>query len=410
MSKLKSESDVLSLNELKLVLLLAAIQFAHILDFVVIMPLGPTLMDYFQISPAQFALLASSYNFSAAISGIFFGTIADRFDRKVLLNCFFLGFIVGTFLCAMSSEYEYLLASRVLTGCFGGIINAVVYAIVPDLIPYERRGRAMGIIMSAFSVASVVGVPLGVAISDYYSWKYSFAFIGIFSFFIFIPTYFKVPSLDAHIVSGSTFDFVKRYGKVFVNKRYTTSFILIFLASGSMFMLIPFLSPYAVKNMKIDLLDIKYAYLIGGAVTIVTARIFGKLTDQIGGLKLFFVLCLASFIPVILFTHSGEISRWTYFAIAALFMSLVSGRMIPCFTLITEIPDGSDRGSFMSVLNSVRSLGSALFSLIGGLIIVENATGQLINYDKASYLSIVMGLVTIFLAFDLHKKLHKNVL
>lgn len=308
MEKPKNGSPLES-SELKIVLLLASIQFAHILDFVVLMPLGPTLMEYFTITPAQFALLASSYSFSAALSGIVFGTIADRFDRKSLLNVFFIGFIIGTLFCAISINYEMLLASRIITGGFGGVINAIVYAIVPDLIPYEKRGRAMGIIMSAFSVASVVGVPLGVAISDFYDWHFSFAFIALFAVLIFIPTYFKIPSITSHIQEGKTTDFIKRYGKILINRKYITSFVLIFLASGSMFMLIPFLSPYAVKNMKIDLLDIKYAYLIGGAVTIITARIFGKLTDHVGAFRLFFVLCLASFVPVILFTHSGPVSK-----------------------------------------------------------------------------------------------------
>ena len=150
-----------SLKESHLLLLLASIQFTHILDFVIIMPLGPSFMDVFKINPQEFGFIVSSYTFSAGLAGIIGTGFVDRFDRKAVLNTAYLGFVLGTYLSAISPDYKMLLLARIVSGAFGGILGAMVFSILGDVIPYERRGKASGIIMSAFSFASVIGVALG---------------------------------------------------------------------------------------------------------------------------------------------------------------------------------------------------------------------------------------------------------
>ncbi|MCO4793883.1 MAG: MFS transporter, partial [Bacteriovoracaceae bacterium] len=177
------------------VLLLAAIQFAHIVDFVVMMPLGPVLMKQFSISPAQFGGLVSSYNYAGAAAGILFGLIADRFARRTLLGWIMAGFIIGTFLCGLAPTFPLLLTARIFTGVFGGILNSVVLAIVTDLVPFQRRGTALGVVMSAFSVASVLGVPLGLTIADYMGWQWTFIFIASFSILIWVAALKILPEM-----------------------------------------------------------------------------------------------------------------------------------------------------------------------------------------------------------------------
>jgi predicted MFS family arabinose efflux permease len=391
-------------KELLYVLLLATVQFAHIVDFVVIMPLGPVLMDSFAIGPSQFSILVSCYNFSAAICAVLFGGLADRYDRRFLLLTCMLGFCVGTFLCSLAPGYFLFVLARIITGGFGGMITVQVYAIITDLIPYERRGKSMGIVMSAFSVASILGVPLGVAIADYTSWHYTFVFIGAFSSLILVGAYLTIPSLTKHL-GGEKKNYLALYKSLLARPQYLRSFGFIILAGGSMFLLIPFLSPYAVKNMKVPLEYIKYAYLIGGLVTVITARIFGILTDKVGGFKLYTILVLFSFIPLWLFTNSGPVPPSTYLIYSAFFMSLVSGRMIPCMTFITAVPSENERGAFMSVFNAFRSFGTASMSLVGGLLIGQSVTGELTNYAEVGYLSMAMGITTIGIGYAICKKL-----
>src|SRR5690606_38138915 len=190
---LTNEADALK-KERWYVLILAAIQFAHILDFVIMMPLGPNFMRVFGISPIEFSTLVSAYTFSAGIVGFFGALYADHFDRKKFLLFNFTGFIIGTFMCALSHNFTTLLLARILAGAFGGILNACVFSLVSDLIPFERRGGAMGVVMSAFSISSVLGVPIGLSIANTFNWQATFYFIcglgGLFwalAFFVLPP-------------------------------------------------------------------------------------------------------------------------------------------------------------------------------------------------------------------------------
>jgi predicted MFS family arabinose efflux permease len=165
---------------------LAAINFTHIVDFMILMPLGPQLMRIFEISPQQFGLLVSSYTLSAGISSFFGAFILDKYDRRSILIWVFLGFFVGTLACALSPNYPFLLFSRILSGLFGGLTSALIFAVIGDAIPDQRRGRAMGLVMAAFSVASVVGVPFGLFIASLSNWHAPFFFLAFRRLEIFL--------------------------------------------------------------------------------------------------------------------------------------------------------------------------------------------------------------------------------
>src|ERR1035441_6082662 len=149
---------------------LAAIQFTTNLDFLIILPLGPQYMRLMHLTPAQFTLIVAAYAIAAGIAGVVAGFWLDRFDRKNALLGLFLGFAAGTLLCALAPSYPLLVAARALAGTFGGVTGAVILAIVGDVIPEHRQGKAMGMVMSAFSVASIFGVPLGLVLATDFSW------------------------------------------------------------------------------------------------------------------------------------------------------------------------------------------------------------------------------------------------
>ncbi len=396
--------NTLKSRESLYVRLLACIQFSHIVDFVVLMPLGPTLMESLGITPVQFASLVSSYNFSAGVAGFLFATIADKFDRKKMLMICLTGFIVGTVFCGLAPNFNYLLGARIVTGIFGGILNALVFTIASDLVPPKRRGNAMGLIMASFSVASVLGVPIGLSIADATSWHYTFYFIAFFTLFIYVAAFFVFPNMPAKENTESALETLKRFGQVLGRTRYLSSYLLIFIVPMSMFLLIPFLSPFSVKNIGIDVHDLKYMYLIGGACTIVSARLIGKLTDRFGALNLYNILVVISTIPVYWYTHTGPISFGLYLVLSALFMTMVSGRMIPCMTLISMVPCESERGSFMSLTNSIRSIGSASSTFLAGLMISEGVSGELVGFGRVGLLSIALMFATIVIIIIVDRK------
>lgn len=359
-------------SERTLVGLLAAIQFVHILDFVVIMPLGPTLMLDLNIGPREFGTLVSSYNFSAAVCAIGLSAIADRFNRKGLLLISIGGFFAALLGCYLAQSYTPLLIMRILAGGFGGVLNALVYTFVTDLVAYERRGRAMGVLATSFSIASVIGIPTGLVIADFFSWHATYLFSALITAFICVLSFFILPDIKPFKNTKSPLESINLYFKTLIYPPYLKAHFFIFLVSMSMFVLIPFLSPYAVKNMGVATTDLKYMYFIGGLVTILTARLFGRLTDRYGASQMFMVLAFISILPVILYSNAGQVSFLSYIFLGTLFMTFVSGRMIPCMTMISAVPRPEDRGNFLSVMNAVRSTGTATATLISGMMITQS--------------------------------------
>jgi len=367
------------------------------------MPLGPMLMRKLSIDPLQFGSLVSSYNISAAIAGVVYGLFADRFDRKKMLILNFVGFIIGTIFCGLSTNYESLLAARIIAGAFGGTLTSVVMAMVTDLIPFQRRGQALGTVMSSFSIASVIGVPLGLLIAERFDWHYTFYFIALFGVFSLVLSSFIFPSLSSHIQPTNALENLKRLFSLFFKKDYLKSYSLVFFNVFTIFTMIPYLSPYAVKNIGILETELKYMYLVGGLFTVITARIIGKLTDKKGAFNIMAGLIILSVFPIYLYSHAKIMPLYLFIAMATFFMTVVSGRMIPLMTMLSEIADSKDRGTFMGLLNALRGLGSALATLFAGFFIIENSNGKLEGFDTIGIISISVSLILIFGVHHVYK-------
>src|SRR3954454_8516755 len=189
-----------AINERLLLFVLAAIQFTTVVDFLIIMPLGPQYMRVFAINPGQFGLIVSAYAVSAGICGIAASFFLDRFDRKLALLSLYSGFTIGTLFCALAPTYPLLVAARVVAGAFGGVAGALILAIVGDVVPEERRGAAMGLVMSSFSVASVCGVPLGLLLASRLNWHVPFFALSVLCLVVFISAALVMPSLKSHLV------------------------------------------------------------------------------------------------------------------------------------------------------------------------------------------------------------------
>lgn len=378
---------------------LAIIQFSHITDFIILMPLGPQLMRNFNIVPSQFALLVSAYTFSAGIFGFVGAFFIDRFDRKHALTFMATGFALGTLACSFSNSYYILLFTRSLTGAFGGVLGALILAIIGDIIPNERRASAMGVVMASFSVASVVGVPLGLYIATISSWHLPFFSLGLIGLLTLVPIYFFIPRINGHLLSKelkpSPIQIIKN---VFLNKNqlYGLTFGIIIMFSH--FTIVPFISPYMVSNVGFAEKELAYIYLIGGGLTIFTAPLIGRLADRFGRFNVFTITVILASIPVYIITNMGHIPRWQVLVVTSMFFVFGSGRMIPSTAMVTSAVKPKNRGSFMSFNASCRQLTNGTAAYLAGLIIVKGDTGLLENYDYVGYAAILAGVVSIFIA------------
>jgi predicted MFS family arabinose efflux permease len=385
-------------NERTLLFLLAAIQFTTNLDFLIILPLGPQYMRLMHLTPAQFNLIVASYAIAAGISGIAAGFWLDRFDRKNALLVLFVGFAIGTLFCALAPTYELLVAARAFAGTFGGVTGAVILAIVGDVIPEHRRGKAMGLVMSAFSVASIVGVPLGLVLATDFNWHVPFYAIAAICVPILGAVWRSVPALRGHLDHAREQHPVARMLAVLVEPNHRMAFIFMAALTAAGFSIFPTLAPYMVQNVGMTEQQLPFIYLAGGACTFFSMNMVGRWADRAGKLYVFTVMSLSATIPVTLLTHLPRVPLLAALATSTLLMICMSGRFVPAMAMMTATVESRFRGGFMSVNSSVQQFSCGLAAWLTGNIIGQGSNGQITGYPVAGVVSVTLVLTCIWLA------------
>ncbi|HRH02347.1 MAG TPA: MFS transporter [Bacteroidia bacterium] len=386
-------------KEQLILLLLACINFTHITDFMIMMPLGPQLIRIMHISPLQFSYLVSAYTFSAGVSGFAAAFFVDKYDRKKVLLTGYIGFIVGTFACAFSPTYHLLLASRILAGTFGGLISAQVQSIVADTFPFERRGKAMGTLMAAFSVASVVGVPLGLYFATVYNWQFPFMIVGGLGLIIIPLVYFYIPNMVEHIQKHETkpnpFAVITN---ILSNNNQLRALLLTSTLMFAHFIIVPLLSPFMVANVGFTEHQLTYIYLVGGTLTIFSAPLVGKLADKYGKQGVLTAFSFIALLPLFFITHIGVVPLYVALTITAGFFVFSGGRMIPSMALVSSVVTPQQRGSFMSINSSLQQITTGLAAFIAGNIVIKSSEGPLLHYNWIGYISIAATFACIYIA------------
>ena len=377
---------------------LAAIQFTHIMDFMIMMPLGDRLMKAFSITPGQFSLIVASYSLSAGICGFASAFFIDKFDRKTALLFLYTGFTIGTFCCALSPTYEILLIARTITGAFGGVAGAMILTVIGDKIPLNRRSAAMGFVMAAFSASSVFGVPFGYYLAALYDWHAPFFLLSCLGVVIIIAQIKYFPSMRGHMEGKIPKNRrLHVLTNVLEDKNQLMALLFMVLLMLGQFTIIPFIAPYMERNVGFEGTEITLIYLLGGAVTIFTSPRIGKLADKIGHQKTYLIFALLNLIPIFLITNFPRSPIGYALLVTSLFFVTSGGRYIPAQTLMTSVVKPENRGSFMNIISSVQQLGASLSSFIAGIIVVENLnTGELDNYQYVGYIAIVASLLAIY--------------
>lgn len=387
----------MSNKERLLLLVLACVNFTHIVDFMILMPLGTNLMRVFQINATEFAYVVSSYGIAAGVSGFSLAFFADKFDRKKVLFLAYVGFVLGTFACALAPDYYFLLSARLLTGIFGGMIGSQVLSIVADSFPYERRAAAMGIIMAAFSVASVVGVPGGLYLANTFSWHAPFYSIGVLGLLVIFLIHRFVPSVKAHLLEQQKTRSIQHLIEIAKNKNQLRALAFSAVIMLGHFSIIPFIAPSLVSNAAYKENDIYLVYLVGGLLTIFTAPLVGKLADKKGKFPIFLLFAFLSMLPIYFITNLEPAPLYVVLFISGIFFIFTNGRIIPTQAIVSGVVNPSQRGSFMAINSSVQLLAQAIATNIGGLIILQQADGYLDRYEWVGYYAIAMLLLSIFI-------------
>jgi predicted MFS family arabinose efflux permease len=389
-----------------LLFVLAAIQFTNIVDFLIMMPLGPQFMRIFEISPGQFGFVVSAYAFSAGLSGVAAAFFLDRFDRRTAILALYAGLTLGALLCGLAPNFPALVAARIFTGVFGGVIGAAVLSATGDLIPGSHRGRAMGIIMSSFSMAAVLGVPLGLELAERGGWHTPFFFLAGVGTLIWLIAARLLPPMRGHMTGAAQVrpQPMQQIREIIAPANHRRAYALMASLTLAGISVVPYLSAYVVANTGFLESDLKWIYLIGGGCTLVSMNVIGRVADFHGKFKTFAVVASLSIVTTLTLTHLPVIPKVWLLTTTSCFMVFMSGRFIPAMAMITSSAEPRLRGGFMSLNTSVQQFASAFAALGSGLIIGQAPDGKLTGYGTIGFISAGLVIVSILLASRLRRE------
>src|SRR5215212_4025522 len=392
-----TESLVDRRRERLILFILAAVQFTTIVDFMIVLPLGPQLMRTLHILPAQFGLVVSAYTFAAGATGLLASSIVDRFSRRTMFIVCYAGFLVGTLLCGLAPNYHALVAARFATGAFGGLLGGMSMAIIGDVFPENRRGSATGSLMTGFALASIAGVPLGLFVGTNYGWDIPFIALAIGG----IPTLalapLALPPLNAHVGKSQSHP-VRSLVEIFSDVNHLNAFALIVMLMIGSFSVSPMLSPYLVGNVGLTEQQLPWVYIGGGLLTLITAPLIGRLADRYGKLPVYCMIVPGSGLLMLVITHLPPVPVALAVAVFGALMMCNVGRMIAAMAMVTSSVEPRRRGAFLSVNSSVQHVASGIGAYLGGVIVTKAADGRILHFGTVGWFGAACTLSTLWLA------------
>ena len=385
--------------------ILALTQFTVVLDFMVMSPLGDLLMKSMQLSTKQFGIAVFSYAFSAGISGFLTAGFADSFDRKKLLLFFYSGFIVGTLFCGLASNFYTLVAARVFTGIFGGVIGSISMAIVSDLFPIEKRGRVMGFLQMGFGTSQVLGIPISLYIANHFGWQSPFFLIVGMALIIWLFIVLKMKPITKHLeVKDKDTNALQHLIHTIQNRNYRIGFLTTALMSLGGFMIMPWGSVYAINNLHVTQEQLPLLFMIAGVATLLMMPLIGKISDKINKFTIFTFASAWMIIVVVIYANLGETSFAIVVILNVLMMMGVMARMVPSVALVSELPKLQDRGAFMSVNSSLQQMAGGIAAAIGGMIVVQKDVHSPIeHYDTLAYVVSFFVILCVIMLYRVQK-------
>lgn len=391
------------------VFILAITQFTVILDFMVMSPLGDILMKSLDLKPSSFGLVVSAYAFSAGISGLLTAGFADKFDRKKLLLFFYLGFIGGTILCGIVTSYPLLLAARIVTGLFGGVIGSISMAIVADIFSLQQRGRVMGFVQMGFGASQILGIPIGLYLANAWGWHAPFLWIAVMAGIIAVAIAVKLKPITKHLEIQRDKSAFLHLIHTIAKKEYRIGFTSTALLSIGGFMMMPFGSAFAINNLKITEHQLPMMFMVAGLSTLIIMPIIGKLSDKIDKYKIFAFASLWTIIMVGVYTNLGVTPFYMVLVFNVLMMMGIMSRMVPSTALVTAIPDAEDRGAFMSINSSLQQIAGGIAAAFAGTIVVQkDKMSPLEHYDTLGIIIIFVLILSLILMYRVDKLVKKK--
>jgi predicted MFS family arabinose efflux permease len=388
-----SESKAPALSQNAIILLVAAVQFVNVLDFMMVMPLGPDFAKGLGIPTSELGLVSSSYAFAAALSGFVGAAFLDRFDRRKALAVAISGLVAATAAGAIAQGLWTMVAARFMAGAFGGPATAIALAIVADVVPPQGRGRAMSKVMGAFSVASSIGVPLGLALSYVAGWRFPFLAVAGLGVVVVVAALKRMPSMTGHLNVKATMSPYQRMRALLTDSTVRLALLTNALVFFAAFLVIPNIAPHLIQNLGYPRPRLSWAYAVGGLSSIFVLFVAGRAVDRSGPTFVSIVgTAVLAAALVFGFIAPEHFFHLPVFVLFVIFMAAMSTRNLSLGSLSTRVPQNYERAGFMSLQSMSQQLSSGLGAMLSSRMLHNTPDGRLAGVDAVSALALVLAL------------------
>lgn len=395
------------ISEKRIVLLIGAVQFVNILDFVMVMPLGPDFARDLGIPSSALGVIGGSYTAAAALSGILGSFFLDRFDRRKVLALAMLGLVIGTAAGGFAVGLRSLVLARVIAGAFGGPATSIALAIIADVIPVERRGRAMGAVMSSFAVASVLGVPAGLELARIGGWQLPFFGVAALGVVVATCALFMMPPLTGHLARRAMHLADNDRARSLLRLPVILCLLAMAVVMMGNFAIVPNLSAYVQRNLNYPRAQLGTLYMVGGLLSFATMRIAGRWADKVGPTPVAAVGTLI-YVANLFLGFITPVAAFPIMAVFSMFMVSSTFRMIPMQALSSRVPEQHERARFMSAQSATQHVACAIGAMLGSAMLVSEPDGRLIGMRNVALFSAGMATLLPLLVWSVERLVRRK--
>ena len=392
-------------SERWIIFLIGAVQFVNVLDFTMVLPMGPDFAAALGIATSKLGFIGGSYTVAAAIAGVAASPYLDRMDRRNALALAMGGLVLATAVGGLAVGIKSLIAARLLAGAFGGPATSLAYSIVADVIPAHRRGKAMGAVMGAYSVASVLGVPAGLQLAHVGGWRTPFFAVAAVGVVVAGGAALRLPSLRGHLDTPNPLPLLRSFADLLSRPTVRRAYLMTATLNMGSFMLVPNISSYLTYNLGYPRDQLGMLYLVGGSLNFLTQRGVGRLVDRFGSFRIGVVGTLM----LLIILYKGFVAYSPVMPIMAIFVGYMlaqSFRNVPYNTLISKVPSPPERARFMSLQSAVQHMAAAVGAFASSQLLTESADHQLQSMASVGGISMALAALLPGWLWSIESRVH----
>ncbi len=362
----------------------------------IISPILPQIGEELNIPDTLLGTLISAYSLMVGLFAVISGPISDRIGRRRMLIWGTAVMTVALVCHALVDDYFSFLAVRVFAGTAGGILSGAAVSYIGDYFPYNRRGWAVGWVMSGSAFGQIFGIPMGVVLAGNFGFRAPFYLFAVAMASTFLLIWLRLPQPPIHrredrlTIGGA----VRDYWAMLKKRGIAAAAVAFFLMFLGVSVYIVYLPTWLERTHQFTPNQIASLFLVGGIANVLTGPKAGKLSDRIGRKFIILLSCVGLFFVMIGTTVLIR-DPWMAYPLFFLTMILVAMRISPFSALLTALVPDRNRGSLMSLTVALGQVGFGLGGAVAGPLYALYGYGSNTVIGAVSVLG--MGLIVWFL-------------